>query len=272
MNFNIELKNGQLLKGFIRSPGENPAGVIAFVHGIGEHLGRYNNWSERFSRENFAFIGFDLPGHGKSEGKRGHIKSYSLLYEMIDIMLRTIDQAYPNLPVWLYGHSLGGGIVLDYTLKFNPPVRGVIATSPWLKLAFEPSQIKKLMAAVGKSLVPGMTQSSELITTYLSHDQSVIDLYNSDHLVHDKVSASLFAGAIKSARYSLNNAANLKKPLLIVHGSDDMICSPEGSREFTSKTNLAELRIWDGGFHELHNEPFREDVFRFILDWIRKQK
>ncbi len=76
---------------------------------------------------------------------------------------------------------------------------------------------------------------------------------------------------MSAGRYSIEHAAELKVPLLLMHGSDDMICSPEGSREFASRTAMAELKIWEGGYHELHNEPFKKDVFAFIINWINKR-
>ena len=74
-----------------------------------------------------------------------------------------------------------------------------------------------------------------------------------------------------AAKYSLAHASELKVPTLILHGSDDLICSPEGSREFAGKTGMAELKIWDGGYHELHNEPFKDEVFTYIMNWINRQ-
>lgn len=272
MDINLRLNNGQLLNGFILSPGENPEGVIVLVHGIGEHVRRYNHWAERFKKENYAFTAIDMPGHGKSDGGRGKVRRYSDIYEMIGVMLKTAGRTFPGVPLYLYGHSLGGGIVLDYTVRFNPAVKAVIATSPWLRLSFEPSKLKMMLATVMKTLLPGLVQSTGLEAIHLSHDESVLDIYNSDPLVHGKISVGFFSGASSSAKYALNHAADLKQPVLIVHGSDDMICSPEGSREFCSKTPRAELKIWDGGYHELHNEPFREDVFRYIVDWIRQQR
>lgn len=272
MDFNVELSNRQLLNGFIQSPGENPEGVILLVHGIGEHVRRYRHWADLFRKENFAFAALDLPGHGKSDGGRGKVKRYSDVYELIDLLLKTGSRTFPGVPVYLYGHSMGGGIVLDYALRFQPRVKGVIATSPWLKLAFEPPKSKVILSKIAKSLMPGLVQPSGLKTGHLSHDRSVIDVYNSDTLVHDKISVAYFIGVSNSARFALEHAPELKLPLLMVHGSDDQICSPDGSREFASRTPRAELKIWEGGYHELHNEPFREEVFRYILNWIRKPK
>ncbi len=148
MDFNIKLSNGQILKGMIQSPGENLKAVILFVHGIGEHVHRYDHWAALFNKEGIGFVGVDLPGHGRSDGKRGHIKSYALLEEMIDILLKSCSQTFPGIPIYIYGHSLGGGIVLDYILRRNPEVKGAIVTSPYLRLAFEPPKIK-LLTGVG---------------------------------------------------------------------------------------------------------------------------
>ena len=102
MEFNIKLHNGQVLNGMIQSPGENTRAVIIMVHGLGEHIQRYNYWADLFKREGIGFLGVDLPGHGNSQGKRGSIKSYSLLFEMLDILLKSCNQTFPGCPVYIY--------------------------------------------------------------------------------------------------------------------------------------------------------------------------
>ena len=270
MDFNIKLSNGQLLRGMIQSPGENTKAVIILVHGLGEHIQRYVYWADLFKKEGIAFLGVDLPGHGRSEGRRGNIRSYRRLEEMIDILIKSCSQTFPGCPVYIYGHSLGGGIVLNYLLRRNPKVKGAIVTSPFLRLAFEPPKIKLFIASVMKNLLPGLIQPSGLNTSHLSHDIEVVEKYKNDPLVHGKISVSLFAESVAAAKYSLTHASELKVPTLILHGSDDMILSPEGSREFAAKTSMAELKIWEGGYHELHNEPFKDEVFKYIMDWINK--
>jgi alpha-beta hydrolase superfamily lysophospholipase len=98
----------------------------------------------------------------------------------------------------------------------------------------------------------------------------MVERYKKDPLVHSKISVSLFVEAMSAAKYSLSHASELITPTLMLHGSNDLLTSPDASREFASKTNMAELKIWDGGYHELHNEPFREEVFKYIMDWINK--
>jgi acylglycerol lipase len=271
MDFNIKLHNGQVLSGIIQSPGENARAVILMVHGLGEHIQRYNHWADLFKKEGIGFAGLDLPGHGRSEGRRGNIKSYTVLDEMIDILLTSCRKTFPGVPVFIYGHSLGGGIVLDYLIRKKPKVTGAIVTSPWLRLSFEPSKIKLMVASVMKYLLPGLIQPSGLTVGHISHDQTVVEKYKTDPLVHGKISVSLFSEAMTAAEYSLAHASELKVPTLMLHGSDDLICSPEGSREFAARTPMAELRIWEGGYHELHNEAFKEEVFAYIMKWINKR-
>jgi len=119
-----------------------------------------------------------------------------------------------------------------------------------------------------KNLIPGLVQPSGLNVSHIAHDDIVIENYKKDPLVHDKISLSLFDAAMTAAQYSLLHARDLKIPTLLIHGSDDLITSPRGSIEFAQKSNRVTVRIWDGGYHELHNEPFRKDVFRFIVSWI----
>jgi alpha-beta hydrolase superfamily lysophospholipase len=271
MDFNIKLKNGQILRGMIQSPGERTLAVVIFVHGLGEHVHRYTNWADMFRKEGIGFAGVDLPGHGNSDGNRGSIKSYDTIFEMIDILLTSCRNTFPGIPLFLYGHSLGGGIVLNYLLHKNPKIKGAIVTSPWLRLSFEPAKSKVLLASVMRYLLPGLTQPSGLVVDHISHDLNVVEQYRKDPLVHDKISVALFHSAMSAASYSLSHPKDLKINTLLVHGSDDMICSVEGSREFATKTSFAELKIWEGGFHELHNEPFREEVFCVILNWINNQ-
>jgi acylglycerol lipase len=268
MDFNIKLSNGQILRGFIKSPGENLRAVVIFVHGLGEHIQRYNNWAGLFNEVMIGFAGVDLPGHGRSDGKRGHIKNYSLTDEMINILLNECRKTFPGVPLFLYGHSLGGGIVLDYLVRNDPKIKGAIVTSPWLKLAFEPEKSKVKLAAIMKSILPGLIQPSGLVVEHISHDRKVVDAYKNDPLVHGKISVSLFYSAMSAASNALKNAANLKKPLLLMSGTDDHICSYQGSLEFASKTSMAELKLWDGSYHELHNDLFRHEVFNYIITWL----
>jgi alpha-beta hydrolase superfamily lysophospholipase len=271
MDFSIKLSNGMILSGMVQSPGENARGMIILVHGLGEHIQRYSNWAELFKNKGIGFIGVDMPGHGRSPGRKGHISGFALVKEMIDILLNTSRQTFPGIPLYLYGHSLGGGLVLNYLVRTNPKVNGAIITSPWLKLAFEPPRSKLALASVLNHIVPGFVQSSGLNPDFLSHDPEVVKRYKNDPLVHGKISVSLFNIAVKAAKFTLENASSLKVRTLLLHGSDDKICSPEGSREFAANSAKADLKIFEGGYHELHNEPFKIEVFDYIIKWVENK-
>jgi alpha-beta hydrolase superfamily lysophospholipase len=127
-----------------------------------------------------------------------------------------------------------------------------------------------MMASIMKYLIPGLVQPSGLNVKHISHDEMMVEKYKNDPLVHGKLSVSLFVEAMSAAKNSLTYASELKIPTLILHGSNDMLTSPDASREFASKTNMVVLKIWDGGYHELHNELFKEEVFKYIMNWINK--
>ena len=270
MDINIRLGNGQVLRGMIMSPGDRIRAVIIMVHGLGEHIFRYKKWAGKFNEKDIGFAGVDLPGHGRSDGKRGHIKSYNDLYEMLDILINEANKTFHSLPVFIYGHSLGGNVALSYILKHSPHIKGAIVTSPWLRLAFEPSRAKIRAAALMNYILPSMVQPSGLVVEHLSRDNMVVEKYRNDNLVHGKISLRLFSDAVKSASYVLSHAGDLRIPLLIMHGDSDLITSPEATAELAEKTSLAQMKIWEGGYHELHNEHFRNEVFTEIIGWIER--
>jgi alpha-beta hydrolase superfamily lysophospholipase len=268
MNYLIKLDDGTVLNGIISRPEENAEAAVILVHGLGEHIGRYSAWAGDLKQEGIGITGVDLPGHGYSGGRRGDIRGIEVIDEIIGRLLVKAVKTFQDTPLFLYGHSLGGCLVLDYILRNEPGIAGAIVTSPWLKLTKAPARAKLLLAAAVRRVYPGLRQPSGLNAAHLSRDQGVVEKYMTDPLVHDRISVRLFHMATMAASRALAGAHRLKIPLLLMHGSDDLICSPAGSREFASMTPMAELEIWNGGYHELHNEFFRQDVFKYITRWI----
>ena len=242
--------------------------MILLIHGLGEHAGRYAEWAKRFSDSNIAMRSFDLPGHGLSEGRRGVMPCFDKIFDIIDEVLASMSDEYPGVPLFLYGHSLGGGIVLGYLIKRRPSISGAIVTSPWIKLTNEPPKGKVLLAGIMKKIMPDLTQSSGLDSAHLAHDSGIVVAYDNDPLVHDLISVRLFAEAQKNAEDVLKNAASIDLPLLLVHGRNDMITSSSGTIEVAAAAPKAMLKLWDDSYHELHNEPIKEDHFTFIREWI----
>ena len=253
------------------TPPGKPKAIITLIHGHGEHTGRYAHVGSALAENGYALLGFDLRGNGKSGGKRGHTPSYSALLDDISAFLRQMEVKYPGLPRFLYGHSLGGNLVLNYTLRNKPKLHGVIATGPWLKLAFNPPAPKVMLGKLMNNLAPGFTQASGLETRALSHDDAVVSAYENDPLVHDKISARLFISIYESGLWALEHAAEFPIPLLLMHGSADRVTSCEASKEFAEKAgSKATFKMWDGLFHEIHNEPEKAKVIQVMLDWLGK--
>ena len=248
-----------------------PKAIICLVHGHGEHIERYEHLAAALNEADYALVGFDHRGHGQSDGPRGHTPSYETLLDDIDAFLAEVDEDYPDLPRILYGHSMGGNLVLNYALRRKPDLKGVIATGPWIKLAFEPPAVQVFLGKTMDKIFPAFIQASGLETAALSRDPEVVRAYEDDSLVHNKVSARLFVEMYDSGLWSLENAGDFPLPLLLMHGSADRITSAVASREFAEKAGeKVELKIWDGFYHEIHNEPEQAEIFKKIIDWLEK--
>jgi alpha-beta hydrolase superfamily lysophospholipase len=251
------------------TPPGKPKAVVALVHGHGEHIQRYDHVGAALTGQGYAMLGFDLRGHGKSGGARGHTPSYEALMGDIEAFLQQAEARFPGQPRFLYGHSMGGNLVLNYALRRKPQLRGVIATGPWLELAFQPPASQVSLGRLMNGIAPGFTQHSKLDTKGLSHDQAVVSAYEQDPLVHDKISARLFVSIYESGLWALEHAAEFPLPLLLMHGSADPITSAKASQAFAAKAgDKVTLKVWDGMFHEIHNELEKAEVIKVMLDWL----
>jgi alpha-beta hydrolase superfamily lysophospholipase len=250
-------------------PQGKPRAAILLVHGHGEHVERYDHVAAALTDAGYAMLAFDLRGHGKSGGARGHTPSYEALMNDIDSGLKQVDLLYAGLPRFLYGHSLGGNLVLNYALRRKPALHGVISTGPWLKLAFEPPVAQMALGRLMNGIAPGLIQHSKLETRGLSHDLAVVSAYDHDPLNHDKISVRLFMAMQASGLWALEHAAEFPLPLLLMHGAADPITSAKASQEFAEKVGAkVTFKAWDGLYHEIHNEPQNAEVFKFMLDWL----
>ncbi|MGC1376508.1 MAG: lysophospholipase [Anaerolineales bacterium] len=250
-------------------PAEQPKAVICLVHGLGEHVNRYNHVGEAFTAAGYVLQGFDLRGHGQSGGPRGHTPSYESLLNDISDFQADAKKRHPGLPVFLYGHSMGGNQVINYALRYPDGLRGVIVTSPWLQLVSRPGAILSFLLKIISAIFPSFSQPNGLKLADISRDPKIVSAYAADPLVHDKISARLFTVMDANALGALERAATLKVPMLLMHGSADRISSADGSKEFAEKAgNIVTLRIWQGLYHETHNEPEKAEVIRAMLDWI----
>lgn len=250
----------------------NPKAVVVLIHGHGEHINRYQHVAEAITNAGYAMQAFDIRGHGRSAGKRGHTPGYENLMTDISDFIGDAQKRYPGLPVFLYGHSMGGNQVINYALKSPGILKGVIATGPWLKLAFDPPAAQVMVAKLLNGIAPSFSLASGLSQSALSRDLDVVKKYAADPLVHDKISVRLYTTMYANGLWALEHAADLKIPMLLMHGSADGLTSAPASEEFAKKAGkLVTLRIWDGFYHEIHNEPEKAEVLETIVNWLDKQ-
>lgn len=250
---------------------ESPKLVIALVHGVGEHSGRYQHVADFFNARGISVYAFDEQGHGLTRGKKGHSLGIDSMMDDIEALLGWVMTEHPDVPVILYGHSGGGNQVLTYAIKRGHHIDGVIATAPQIRLAFEPPAFLLALGCLMRKIYPAFTQSNQLDLKFLSTDTSVIDAYKADPLVHDKVSSAFALGLIDTSEELDHFKGTFPKSLLLMHGAEDGITSSAASQDFANRVSGdITLKIWDGMYHEIHNEVEKEKVLAFEMQWIGK--
>lgn len=268
-NFSLQTSDGLQLKGFVKQATINCKAVMTIIHGMGEHAQRYSHVADFFAEIGIACVAIDLRGHGNSEGKRGHTPNYEALMNDVDMLVSKAKSMFPNLPLIMYGHSMGGNLTLNYIIRRKPEIAGAIVTSPYLKLAFEPPKWKVTLGKLTANLVPTLTQPTGLETAAISRDLAVVSAYEKDKLVHDKITSAFFVNVHFAGPYAIEYASEIKVPLLVMHGTADRLTSPEGTKEFAKNAGKnVTLKIWNDLYHEIHNEPEKLDVFQFELNWL----
>jgi acylglycerol lipase len=247
--------------------------VILYIHGLGSHSGRLDHWAERFNARQVAFIAYDQRGHVRSDGKRGFPKHIRQMIGDVATMVEHVRATFPGFPLTLYGHSLGGNIALNHVIGSETQVDGLVTTSPWLRLVHPPSKVLVSLVSPLKAIAPGITLSNNLNAEDISRDKTEVDKYRKDPLVHDRISVGLFFSTYEAGNDALNNAQKVKFPFLIMHGTGDRITSHEASSELVKNASeKTTLKLWEGAYHELHHDPIREEVFDFIVNWMKQQK
>lgn len=241
---------------------------IILVHGIGEHSGRYEHVAEYFTSSGFAIYAFDQIGHGKSDGKRG-VESYQQVYDIITNLKYRIKAKQPDLPIILYGHSMGGAIVLSYGLSHPEGLKGVIATSPAVGMA-DPMPDKTIQfMKILKKIIPNFTIINGLNLSGLSQDPEIAEKYTADSLVHNRVSIRLGVDLIQTGKDLLANMTVYPLPLLILQGDKDILVNPAATDEFAKKVKgKVTYKKIAGGYHELHNEPNKKEIYQTLTGWI----
>jgi alpha-beta hydrolase superfamily lysophospholipase len=251
----------------------NPKAVICLVHGLGEHVNRYEHFAKYFGQHGFVTIGNDHHGHGKSGGKRGHTPDYESLMEEISQLVVKATERHSGLPIFLYGHSMGGNLVMNYVLSRNPKIAGMVATGPVIQVpeAAQPSAGLMMMAKVMNKIFPSLQQPNGLDANNISSNPAEVEKYLADPLVHDKISMRLALVLLEKAAFLDKYTGEMPIPTLLMHGEKDNITSPQGTIDFAKRVGgEMTFKLWNDMVHEIHNEPKQMEVFKFVLEWMKK--
>ncbi|MBI9048292.1 MAG: lysophospholipase [Anaerolineaceae bacterium] len=255
------------------APDKTSKGCIFILHGLGEHSARYAHVAAWFAERQYLVQSFDLPGHGKSDGIRGHAESFAAIHNIANHFISDLNTAYPDIPIIIYGHSMGGELALDYGFENSHYVDGIISSSPGLIPGNPPSKIIIALSGILQAIIPKYQIDNNLPLDGLSRDQKVIDDYNADPLVHNWVSMRIGSEIINRGRWIIDHADQFPEiPLLLQIGEKDILVSPEGVLAFARNKNVQECKVWSGFFHELHNEPEQEKIFECLYEWIIERK
>lgn len=264
--------NGLKLFASTWKPDNNVKAVVCLVHGFGEHCLRYTPYIEYFTKNDIAFIAYDHMGHGSSEGKRGVISSYNDLLKDVQLCVDKAAELFPNVPQFIYGHSMGGNIALNYLIEMQPQIKGAIITSPWLTLTNNPGFLAKAAVSFIKLFFPNITVDSGLEIDYISTVREEVEKYRNDKKNHGRISFRLFHHITKNGLRAMVNIGKLSIPTLLMHGSNDKITSPIASSLIAKGNNkMIKYVEWPNCYHELHNEANRSDVSSTVLEWINSQ-
>ena len=253
----------------IWEPEKTVRAVVLLVHGLGEHCGRYcSDFANFYTDADFAILAPDLPGHGKTAGKRGHISQTSQFLDYLDALLNQARQRYPDKPLFIYGHSMGGLIALWYALDRHPQVAGVIVTSPALGVHDPVPAPKKVLAKLMNNIAPAFAMENGLDVNQLSRDKQVVQAYVEDPLVHNRISARLGLMMLSQGDWILAHASENQNRMLVMIGSQEGIVNKDAVDQFCQIAPHVTYKVWPDLFHEIHNEAEKKDVFEFTRKWM----
>ncbi len=251
-------------------PEGTPRGVMMIIHGLAEHSGRYGNLVDRLVPAGYAAYGLDHYGHGKSDGDRAHVDRFETFIDGLECYQAMIQGWHPGLPLFIVGHSMGGLIGAYYLLDHQSGLAGAVLSGPAVKI---PSNISAATIFAGKTLsaLAPKTRLLPLEAAAISRDPLVVKAYVTDPLVYTgKMTARLSAEMLKAMQRVTAEAAKITLPILILNGGSDRLVDPAAARMLYARISSPDkkLIIYDGFYHEVYNEPEREQPLSDVETWL----
>ena len=251
-------------------PNAAPQAAVVIVHGICEHGGRYAQLAETFAGAGFAAHVPDLLGHGRSGGPRVHARRFEQFVDDVERTLADVRSEHPRLPLFLFGHSMGGAIAARLAATRQQPLAGLILSAAAVRVHDHLYPLLRKLSALGSFLFPNV-RLVRMGSRYLSRDPAVVADFERDPLVfHGRFTVRIGAEVLRAARQVEKEAERLTTPLLILHGDQDVVVDVEGSRVLYSRCGAADktLRIVPGAYHDLFHDPGWPDLAAETIAWM----
>jgi acylglycerol lipase len=252
-------------------PAGNPKAVALVVHGMGEHMGRYQHVISTLVERGYAVFAIDHRGHGQSDGTRAHIENFRYYVDDLELLHKTAHESHSTLPLFIVGHSLGALISFHFLLRHQDKVRGAVLSGPAFVVGADTSPILKRLSHFLMKVLPSLPILPATGDNMLSHDPDIDRLWKEDPLTYDgALRVSMGNQIMVSSETAQQRFAEIRLPFLVMHGSEDKMTAPSGSERLyqEAKSEDKTIKIWDGMYHEIFNEVGKERVIRVAADWL----
>lgn len=249
---------------------ETPRSIIAIVHGYAEHSGRYTHLAQHLNQHQHTVHTYDQRGYGRSEGRPGYVGSFDHYLDDLGTFLSSVRQRHPDTPLFLFGHSMGGAVSLLYCLEREANLKGVIFSSPMLKVSEDMAPLLQKASSILGRFLPWLP-TIPLDRSLISRDPEVVHQALHDPLnYHGRLPARTGAEMLKAMERIQSKMQALSLPMLVIHGTADKLTDPSGSLAFyrTARSEDKTLGFYPGLYHETFNEPEKEQVFEEIVAWM----
>ncbi len=248
--------------------------LVVVAHGYAEHSGRYEAVGSWLAARGCAVHAYDHTGHGRSDGPRGHVGRFDDFLDDLDAFIGLCRSEHPGLPAYVIGHSMGGLIVAAWTERRSPKVDGVILSGPALVAGETPPRRQIWWLQLMRRLLPRFRMPRPIEHEALSRDPEVGRAYGADPLIFQHMTLSLAGALFDAGGPTLRDEGGVEVPTLVLHGGDDSIVLPWGSRKFFEnlKASGSDLRIYPELRHEIFQEPEGEEVLGDVIRWIDERE
>ena len=252
---------------------DTPRAALILSHGYAEHSQRYAHFAAFMAEHDIAIYAFDHRGHGRSAGERANVKAFDELVQDLEQFIAIVAGETPALPHYLLGHSMGGAVAARLAIKRANNLDGLILTAPFLKNANKVSPLLLSLSGTVSRYLPGLP-TVKLDAGLVSRDKEIVSTYVNDPLVYTGgTKARIGSEMLRAGEKVLEQAQTLNLPLLVLVGTGDGIADPSGGEELFAGASSSDktLKTYEGFYHEILNEPDREEVYSDILNWLEER-